>query len=125
MATPLDESGFLSPDAEQLLQEGRSLLRRGHAVAALGPLRCALDLWQDDTADTRSLAECHAAVGWALQLIHQANESLEHLQAALRLFEGLEGTERDRANCSRGIGQALGALTRYEEAVAQQECALK
>jgi CHAT domain-containing protein/tetratricopeptide (TPR) repeat protein len=116
--------GSSGAEAERLLAEGRSLRERGQPLAALEPLRQALSLWEGDPARTRSLAECHLEIGWALQRTYKPEEALGHLEEGLQLFEGMEGTEREQARCLSLIAQSLWDLTRYEEAMARQEKAL-
>src|SRR5947209_17402279 len=124
MATPFDETNSSHRQADALMEQAQQLLRRGQASAAIGLWNSALEQLRQGPAPTRLIALCHAGISWALLAVDQTQDALDHFDQARQLFERLEGAERDKARCRRGMGQALRSLARYEEAVAQQECAL-
>src|SRR5689334_11003960 len=109
MATPPNELDLRSTEEDQLLAEGRLLVRQGQTAAALDPLRRALAGWQGNPDRVRSLAECHLEIGYALEQ-QRPDEALAHEEQALELLQRLQGTEREQAGCLRLIGQALWRL---------------
>jgi CHAT domain-containing protein len=101
--------------ADAALQQGRQLLKRGHADQALGYLNSALDLYTA-ARNKRGVAAAHNELGDLYLRQGQDKTALEHYQKAYEAFTGAHSQDQKNeaaagSAASRVAGANAGTLT--------------